>query len=485
MISPEKAQEIRRLYFGEHWPKGTIATQLDVHPDVVNRVVGPLGPEPKARDPRPQLLDPYKAFIRETLNTYPRLTATRVFDMILSRGYAGSLRTVTRHISLVRPIPKSEAFVRIERLPGEQAQVDWGHVGKLKVRGGERALWVFVMVLAYSRAIFAELVFDLTVHSLVRSLARASTFFGGVTRQWLFDNPKTVVLERQGDLVRFNPGLLRLTSELHVQPRLCGVRKPHQKGRVERTIRYLKDRFFPARIIHSIAHGNTQLQGFLEDVAMARKHPEHDTRTVYDVFQEEKEQLLALPDPMPNVDQICPVMVDKTASIRFDKNRYSVPPEHVKSTLTLVASDQRIRLLEGQDCVAEHERCWGRNQTLEQPEHRRAILDSKPTARDGQGRRRLLAAAPRMEELLQHWLDDGRNLGSLVARALKLLELYGARIFGVAVDELLTKSSYDLGALAVICEQHARPKPKRLPIELSPHVPERDVPSHDLGGYDD
>ena len=228
MISPEKAQEIRRLYYGEHWPKGTIAAQLGVHPDVVERVIGPLGPEPAKRPQRSSLLDPYKPVINETLNTYPRLTSTRLFDMVMDRGYIGSLRTVTRYVSLVRPIPKSEAFVRIHRLPGEQAQVDWGHVGKLKVHGGERALWVFVMVLAYSRAIFAELVFDLTVHSLVRSLARASTFFGGVTRQWLFDNPKTVVLERQGDLVRFHPGLLRLTSELHVQPRLCGVRKPHQ-----------------------------------------------------------------------------------------------------------------------------------------------------------------------------------------------------------------------------------------------------------------
>ncbi|NJM56041.1 MAG: transposase family protein, partial [Verrucomicrobiae bacterium] len=148
----------------------------------------------------------------------------------------------------------------MERLPGEQAQVDWGHVGKIPVPGGERALWVFVMVLAYSRAIFAELVLDLTVHSLLRSLVRATEFFGGVTRQWLFDNPKTIVLERQGDHVRYHPELLALTAAMHVQPRLCVVRKPHHKGGVERSIRYLKDRFFAARRIHSLEQGNSQLQ---------------------------------------------------------------------------------------------------------------------------------------------------------------------------------------------------------------------------------
>ena len=485
MIPPDKAAEIRRLFFAEHWPKGTIAAQLGVHPDVVDRVVGPLGPEPKVASPRPSVLDPFKPVIEETLKTYPRLTSTRLFDMVVERGYSGSLRTVTRYVSLVRPQPKSEAFLRIQRLPGEQSQVDWGHVGRIAVPGGERALWVFVMVLAFSRAIFAELVFDLTVHSLLRSLVRASEFFGGVTRQWLFDNPKTVVLERQGDLVRFHPDLLRLTSELHVQPRLCGVRKPHQKGGVERTIRFLKDRFFPARTIHSIEHGNAQLARLLEEIAMARNHPEQDSRTVADVFNDERDHLLALPDPMPTVDRVTPVVADKTATVRFDRNRYSVPPAYTKSTLTLVATDTTVRLLMGQQCVAEHVRCWGRKQTVEQPEHRQAILDTKPAARDGHGRRRLVTAAPRLEELLEHWLHDGRNLGSMVARTLKLLDLYGEAILRAAVDDLLDKGSHDLGALAVLCDQRSRPKTPRIPIEFGSHVPDHDVPSHDLGDYDD
>lgn len=484
MISPDKAAEIRRLFFSEHWPVGTIATQLGVHRDVVERVVGPLGPEPKTA-PRPSVLDPFKPVIQETLETYPRLTATRLFDMVVERGYSGSVRTVTRYVAQVRPQPKSEGFVRIRRLPGEQSQVDWGHVGRIAVPGGERALWLFVMILAFSRAIFAELVLDLTVHSLLRSLGRASEFFGGVTRQWLFDNPKTVVLERQGDLVRFHPDLLSLTSQLHVQPRLCGVRKPHQKGGVERAIRFLKERFFAARVIHSLEQGNQQLATFLDNVAMARKHPEQDGRTVADVFEDERPQLLALPDPMPIVDQVKPVIADKTATIRFDRNQYSVPPEHRESALTLVASDTHIRLLAGEACVAEHARCWGRKQIVERPEHRRAMLETKPGARDGHGRRRLLDAAPRLDTLLEHWLHDGRNLGSMVARTLKLLDFYGDRVLRAAVDDLLDKGSHDLGALAAICDQRARPKTPRMPVELGPHVPDQDVPSHDLGGYDD
>src|SRR4029078_6445253 len=95
----------------------------------------------------------------------------------------------------VSPAPRADVFLRTEPLIGEQAQVDWAYVGKLAVPGGERALWLFVMVLSYSRALWGELVLDLSVPSLCRSLLRAARAFGGTCRQWLFDNPKTVVLE--------------------------------------------------------------------------------------------------------------------------------------------------------------------------------------------------------------------------------------------------------------------------------------------------
>ena len=106
----------------------------------------------------------------------------------------------------------------------------------------ERALWLFVMVLGHSRAMWGEFVLDLSIHGLRRSLVRAARAFGGVTRQWLFDNPKTVVLERVGEAVRFHPNLLDIAAALRVQPRLCAVRRPEHKGKVERAIR-LRDRF--------------------------------------------------------------------------------------------------------------------------------------------------------------------------------------------------------------------------------------------------
>ncbi len=204
-----KEHEIRRLHDVEKWKRGTIAAELGVHPDVVDRVLDRGAERALVVAPRPSLVDPYGAFIDETLKAHPRLRATRLFDMIRLRGYEGGIAILRRHVAEVRPVPRGEVYLRAERLIGEQAQVDWAHVGSLAVTGGRRPLWVFVMLLAYSRAMWAELVFDLTVESLRRSLVRAARFFDGVTRQWLFDNPKTVVLERHGDAVRYHPGHAR------------------------------------------------------------------------------------------------------------------------------------------------------------------------------------------------------------------------------------------------------------------------------------
>ena len=162
-IELAKEIEIQRLHDAEKWKRGTISTQLGVHADVVDCVLDAGASAALIQPPRPSLVDPYASFIEETLKAHPRLRATRLFDMIRMRGFEGSIWILRRFVAEVRPMPRGEVYLRTERLIGEQAQVDWAHVGKLVVPGGTRALWVFVIVLAYSRAMWGELVFDLTI----------------------------------------------------------------------------------------------------------------------------------------------------------------------------------------------------------------------------------------------------------------------------------------------------------------------------------
>ncbi|MGH7125299.1 MAG: Mu transposase domain-containing protein, partial [Stellaceae bacterium] len=349
------------------------------------------------------------------------------------------------------------------------------------------SLWVFLMVLAYSRALWAELVFELTADSLCRSLVRGTTWMQGSARQWLFDNPKSVVLERHGDSARFHPDLLDVASHYHVQPRLCAVGKGNQKGRVERAVRYLRDRFFAGRRITDIATGNRELIHFLETIALPRPHPIFKDRSVAEVLAEERPQLLPLPAAPPATDRILSVAADKTASVRFDTNLYSVPPPAASKTVTLVVNDTVVRVLDGTLEVARHPRCWGRRQVIERPEHRAEILRLKRAARELKGRDRLRALIPSIDALYARWIEAGRSLRHTTAFTNRLLDLYGEGVFIHAVTEILERGLHDPGALAQLCEQQRRARSRPVPIEIAvpAHVTDRDVIPHNLEDYDD
>jgi transposase len=485
--TPETEAEIVRLHFAEHWKVGTIAAQLGVHPDLVRRVLGIGVPRTPDASPRPSMLDPYREFIELTLNRYPTLCATRLYDMLRERGYRGAVRTLRTYVATVRPRKRRDVFLRTETLPGEQAQVDWAHVAKLPVPGGERALWLFVIVLSHSRALWAEFVFDLTVYSLCRSLVRAAAELGGVTRQWLFDNPKIVVLERAGAAVRFHPVLLELCAAMRVQPRLCAVARPQHKGKVERAVRYLRDRFLAGRTITGIADGNRQLQRFIAEIAHERPHPVVAKRTVGEMLAEERERLLALPDPLPGTDRVEPVTVDTQAFFRFETNRYSVPPDYADGTLTMVVDDVIVRVLDGNTEVARHERCYGRRQVRELPAHRASLVEQRQAAADLKGRDRLLSVAPEFSSILNRWALTGPSLAIQVTRAIKLLDLYGDNVFATAVSEIAARGLRDVSALALACDRlrRARHQPVPVDIQLPAHAIDRDVVPHDLEKYDE
>lgn len=485
-LPPDLVAEIQRLYGVEGWKVGTIARLMHVHHRRVTRILG-LRPPPEPRRKWDQLLTAYHAFIVETLRQYPTLCATRLYDMLRERGYGGSATTVRRYVRPLRPRKIPEAFLQIETLPGEQAQVDWAHVGQFSVDGGTRALWMFVMVLAHSRAIYAELVMDLTVHSLVRSLVRASCYFGGCVRQWLFDNPKTVVLARAGEDVRFHAVLLDAAVVMRVQPRLCVVRKPTDKGKVERAIRYLRDRFLAGRTIHSIEQSNAQLQTFLHDVTDARPHPRLQPRTVGEVFAQERTALLTLPSTFPDGARTQLVRVDAYASVRFETNRYSVPPEHAQKPVMLRVDDVEVRVFDGTTCVATHPRCFGKHKVVENPEHRKELLIQRRRGRPTKGRDRLMAAAPDVEKLLATMFRNGQNIGLCTVRLLQLLDLYGEESLRRGIADLNANNTCELSALAVRCDAHRRTlhAPTQLPVSLPKGVVDREVIPHNLEDYDD
>src|SRR6476661_7137349 len=182
MISEELRSRIRRLFFAEHWKIGTIAAELGVHRDTVELAIEPKRFVVHAHRASAALLDPYKEFVVATLQQHPRLLATRLLEMIRQRGYTGSVSQLRRYVRKVRPVSKHEAFFRLATLPGEQAQVDWGSFGSVTIGRARRLLSCFVMVLSWSRAVFARFVLDQTLESFLRCHVAAFEAFRGVPR---------------------------------------------------------------------------------------------------------------------------------------------------------------------------------------------------------------------------------------------------------------------------------------------------------------
>src|SRR5246127_1565554 len=231
MISPETRAQIRRYFYAEHWKVGTIASQLGVHPDTVRNAIesGRFHSTPTLRA---SIVDPYTDFIRQTLGQHPRLRATRIYQMIRDRGYTGSVVQLRRSVARLRP-PAREAFLRLHTSPAEQAQVDWAHFGHVAVGRAKRALSCFVITLSYSRALYLEFFFDQTMENFLRGHVRAFQTWNGQPRVILYDNLRSVVLERRGDQILFHPRLLELSAHYHFAPQPCQLRASHQKGRVE------------------------------------------------------------------------------------------------------------------------------------------------------------------------------------------------------------------------------------------------------------
>jgi len=488
MIPPELHAQIRRLFYAEHWRIDTIATTLRVHHDTVRHAVESERFLRPGLQIRPSALDPYKAFLAATLEQYPRLRATRLWAMVCERGYSGSAIQVQRYVRTVRPAARAEAYLRLATLAGEQAQVDWGSFGTLRVGATTRLLSCFVLVLSWSRACYARFALDQTLESFLRGHVEAFAAVGGVPRTILYDNLKSVVLERVGDHIRFHPRLLELAGHYHFAPQPCAVARGNEKGRVERMIGFLRHSFFAARAFTSVADLNAQLTRWITEVAHARPVPDRREQSVAAALIEEQPRLLPLPEhPFP-CQLLRAVSSGKTPYIRFDGNDYSIPHTLVRRPLTLVAAEDRVRLLDGSTEVARHPRSYDRGQRIEDDAHLAALTRAKHHAHDLRGRDRLRQACPHADALLDALARRGEPLASQTTRLLRLLDQVGAPALDAALGEALARGALSAASVAHILDQRRRAR--RLPplvdlvLPADPRVRDLRVTPHALSAYD-
>lgn len=487
-LSSDREAQILRYYHVEKWRMGTIARQLGIHHDGVKRVLVQAGLPPRGAVPRPSKIDPYLPFILQTLEKFPRLTASRLYAMVRERGYGGGPNHFRHVIACHRPRPKAEAYLRLTTLPGEQGQVDWGHFGHIEIGRARRPLMAFVMVLSYSRQIFLKFFLDARMENFLRGHVGAFEAWGGLPRILLYDNLKSAVLERQGEAIRFHPTLLEFAGHYRYEPRPVAVARGNEKGRVERAIRYVRDNFFAARTFSDLADLNAQAQTWCWGPAADRLCPGEHGRRVSEIHALEQPRLLTLPANPYSTDERVEVSVGKTPYVRFDLNDYSVPHTHVRKTLTVLADPVQVRITDGAQVLATHTRSYDRGAQIEDPSHIQALIERKREARQHRGMDRLKQAAPASQTLLEKAAERGEPLGALTSTLLRWLDRYGAAELQAAMLEAIERGVHHSHAVRRALEQRREARHQAPPVAtcLPEHVQQRDVhvQVHPLGSYD-
>jgi transposase len=231
------------------------------------------------RAPRPSKLDGHSDYLKARIEAARPgwIPATVLLREIRERGYIGGLSLLKAYLAPFKN-GAPEPVVRFETEPGEQMQADFTHV-----RRGRHPLLAFVATLGYSRASYVRFTVGEDTQTLCTCLREALMFFGGVPEHVLFDNPKTVVIERDfyGEgKHRYNRDLLALAEEFGFRPRLCRPYRAKTKGKVERFNGYLKGSFLvplAATLKQSgltLDHvaANAHIGPWLQAIANARVH---------------------------------------------------------------------------------------------------------------------------------------------------------------------------------------------------------------------
>jgi transposase len=334
-------------------------------------------------------LGPYVAYLEQRM-TAGVLNASKLYDEIKQQGYSGSRSHLRNFVRPFRQARQSQATVRFETEPGEQAQVDWGHFGLINHRGHQRRLYAFVMTLGWSRAMYAEFTVSVDAAWWLRCHQHAFHFFGGCPRVVLHDNLKTAVLDREADgTIHWNARYLDFAHYYGFTPRACPPYRAQTKGKVENGVKYVRGNFWLGLHFVDLADLNAQLQTWLDTVANVRLHGTTGAVPWLRLAEEQLQPLLGKADYDTSLLSTRRSSTD--CLISYDGNYYSVPAAYHRQLLLVreTAAGALIICTNQGEEIARHQLSTDYNQRIIEPAHYQGV-SSRPAPR---------AAAAQLERL--------------------------------------------------------------------------------------
>ena len=392
-----------------------IARQVGIDRKTVRTYIA-KGLEPPAYKKRaapPSVIDSFEPYLRERLAAFPALTARRLLRELKERNFPGSYSVVRDRVREIRPARISGYEVRFETPPGEQAQVDFARfeVEFTDEPGVKRIVWLFSMVLGYSRLIWARFVLHQDMQSVLRCHIAAFDAIGGAPRTILYDRMKTAVIGEDADgLVIYNRALVDIARHYGFQPRACRSYRAKTKGKVERPFRYIREDFFLGGAFRNLDDLNEQLRHWLDTVANPRVHATTN-KVVNEAFAEERSFLKA----DPTVPYRAVLRLERRAShegmVSVGGNLYSVPDTTRRRVFEVHVLADEVRIFEDGALVATHAPLEGRGEKRLDPSHRKP---GSPCRRRPSDEPRILTRAG--DRVLRRSLDFYAAVGRRLAR---------------------------------------------------------------------
>ena len=392
MIRVELIAELRRLHFVEKVNISELARRFQLSRPTVRKHLQTEGdPVYPTRKHQPYLqLGSYLDQLREWLEfdtSLPRKrrhTAQRLFERLQIEGYRGGYSSIQRFVKEWKrarsETPKvTQAFVPLKFAPGDTCQFDWSHE-TVVIRGVEQVIKVAHFRLSYSRKMFVIAYPRETQEMVLDAHIQAFAFFGGVPKRMVYDNLKTVVdAIFLGKERRFNRRFMALASHYLFEPVACTPESGWEKGQVENQVGNVREWLFtPTPRFDSFAELNAWLAQRCQELAR-RTHPEQASRTIAECFAEEQGALIPVTARFEgHVDNIR--RVSSQCLVSADRNRYSVPAQWANQVVSVRLSAARVRIVANENIVADHPRCFGRDQLICDPWHYLPVIEKKPGA---------------------------------------------------------------------------------------------------------
>jgi transposase len=360
------------------WSVSAIAEQLDLDRKTVRKYLLEAPRPYERQNPTAAKIDPYRSFLRERWeqgvhNARKLLVETR------ARGYPGGYSQLKLAVAPWREEGRERAFVRFETTPGEQSQMDWGHFGNWN----GRRLYGFALALCYSRMRYIEFTQSQDIHHLLNCMVHSFHYFDGVTESILTDRMKTVLIDEAGGELHFNTKFLQFAAYYGFVPRVCRPYRPETKGKIESTIRFVKQNFWPGIQFSSLTDLNQQARQWMEKV---NRQPHATTREIpYDRLA--KEPLLLIHEqPDYDTSYMEDRCVAKDCTLSYRGNRYSVPFRHAGKTVLVrePVTGGKIQIYRDIQLIAEHQLAEGRGVMVTDPAHYHGLAeqrrDRRPTS---------------------------------------------------------------------------------------------------------